>query len=59
MMPETIAGADGSEHSRRALKWATSEAEASHAPLAVLSVHHWRAVTHPESDLDQRPGAGE
>ena len=31
MMPETIAGADGSEHSRRALKWATSEAEASHA----------------------------
>jgi nucleotide-binding universal stress UspA family protein len=59
MMPETIAGADGSEHSRRALEWATSEAEARHAPLAVLSVHRWRAVTHPESDLDQRPGAGE
>ncbi len=59
MMPETIAGTDGSEYSRRARERATSEAEASHAPLAVLSVHHWRAVTHPESDLDQRPGAGE
>lgn len=59
MMPETIAGTDGSEHSRRALEWAASEAEARHAPLTVLSVHHWRAATHPESELNQRPGAGE
>jgi nucleotide-binding universal stress UspA family protein len=59
MMPETIAGADGSEASQRALEWATSEAEARHAPLAVLSVHHWRAATHPESELDQRSGADE
>jgi hypothetical protein len=48
MMPETIAGADRPEHSRRARERATSEAEPRHARLAVLSVHHWRAVTLPQ-----------
>jgi len=59
MMPETIAGVDGSELSRRARERAANEADVRHAPAAVLSAHHWRAVTHPQSDLDQRPGVGE
>jgi nucleotide-binding universal stress UspA family protein len=37
-MPGIIVGVDGSPHSRRALKWAVSEAAARHAPLTVLTV---------------------
>lgn len=38
-MPGIVVGIDGSEHSRRALKWAVREAALRHAPLTVLTVH--------------------
>jgi nucleotide-binding universal stress UspA family protein len=38
-MPGIIVGIDGSDHSRRALRWAIGEAAARHAPLTVLTVH--------------------
>ena len=37
-MPGIIVGIDGSDHSRRALKWAIREAAVRHAPLTVLTV---------------------
>ncbi len=41
-MPGIVVGIDGSDHSRRALEWAVSEAAVRHAPLTVLTVN--RAV---------------
>ncbi|HEY7263579.1 MAG TPA: universal stress protein [Trebonia sp.] len=38
-MPGIIVGIDGSSHSRRALKWAISEAAMRRVPLTVLSVN--------------------
>jgi nucleotide-binding universal stress UspA family protein len=38
-MPGVIVGIDGSDHSRRALEWAVSEAAARRAPLTVLTVY--------------------
>jgi nucleotide-binding universal stress UspA family protein len=38
-MPGIIVGIDGSDHSRKALEWAVSEAAVRHAPLTVLTVH--------------------
>jgi nucleotide-binding universal stress UspA family protein len=37
-VPGIIVGIDGSDHSRRALEWATREAALRHAPLTVLTV---------------------
>lgn len=58
-MPGIIVGVDGSSHSRRALRWALSEAAAQHAPLTVLSVRDDRAVTHTTGDLTQDQAAEE
>lgn len=38
-MAGIVVGADGSEHSQRALGWAMREAAAHQAPLTVLAVH--------------------
>lgn len=38
-MPGIIVGIDGSDHSRRALRWAVREAALRQAPLTVLTVH--------------------
>jgi nucleotide-binding universal stress UspA family protein len=38
-MPGIIVGIDGSDHSRRALEWAISEAGMRRVPLTVLSVN--------------------
>jgi nucleotide-binding universal stress UspA family protein len=54
-MPGIIVGVDGSSHSRRALRWALSEAAALHAPLTVLN----RAVTCTTGDLNQDQAAEE
>jgi nucleotide-binding universal stress UspA family protein len=53
-MPGIIVGIDGSDHSRRALRWAVGEAAARHAPLTVLTVRqavagYWGGpVPYPE-----------
>lgn len=38
-MSGILVGVDGSEHSRKALRWAVREAGIRHAPLTVLTVH--------------------
>ena len=58
-MPGIIVGVDGSSHSRRALRWALSEAAARHAPLTVLSVRDERTVTCTTGDLNQDQAAEE
>jgi nucleotide-binding universal stress UspA family protein len=37
-MPGILVGVDGSEHSRRALKWAMRQAAQEHVPLTVMTV---------------------
>jgi nucleotide-binding universal stress UspA family protein len=51
-MPGIIIGMDGSAHSRWALEWAMNEAAARPAPLTVLSVPSWTAVTYAEGHLN-------
>lgn len=58
-MPGIIVGVDGSAHSQWALQWAINEAAGQRAPLTVLGVHHRRAVTYTEGDLDQDQMTGE
>ena len=58
-VPGIIVGVDGSSHSRRALRWALSEAAARHAPLTVLSVRDERAVSCTTGDLTQDQAAEE
>jgi len=58
-VPGIIVGVDGSSHSRRALRWALSEAAARHAPLTVLSVRDERTVTCTTGDLNQDQAAEE
>jgi nucleotide-binding universal stress UspA family protein len=58
-MPGIIVGVDGSAHSQWALEWAMNEAVARHAPLTVLSVHSWGAVTSTAGGLNLDQAAGE
>jgi nucleotide-binding universal stress UspA family protein len=58
-MPGIIVGLDGSSQSRRALRWALSEAAARPAPLTVLSVRDDRAATCTTGDLTQDQAAEE
>jgi nucleotide-binding universal stress UspA family protein len=43
-MPGIIVGIDGSDHSRRALKWALREAAVRRTPLTVLTVQQPAAI---------------
>ena len=56
-MPGIIVGFDGSDHSRRALQWAVTEAAARRAPLTVLTVNqaaagNWAAPAARPGDQD-------
>lgn len=42
----------GSAHSQSALEWAMDEAATRLAPLTVVSVRHWRAVSYAGGDLN-------
>ena len=58
-MPGIIVGVDGSDHSRRALRWAMQEAVLRRIPLTVMTVRHdpvrpattiyWGLHTSPEN----------
>lgn len=56
-MSGIIVGVDGSDHSRRALRWALNEAALRHTSLTVLTVHQvmagfWGgAVSYPEDHV--------
>jgi nucleotide-binding universal stress UspA family protein len=58
-MPGIIVGVDGSAHSQWALQWAMNEAAARHAPLTVVSVHHGKAISYTEGDLNLDQAAEE
>ncbi len=61
-MPGIVVGVDGSDNSRRALRWAMREAVQHHVPLAVMTVHpepvrpatriYWGVHDYPESSHD-------
>ena len=57
-MPGIIVGVDGSDHSKRALIRAMTEAAIHHAPLTVLTVHQavvgyaGGPVTYPEDEAE-------
>lgn len=51
-MPGIIVAIDGSAHSQSALEWAMDEAAIRLAPLTVVSVRHWRAVSYTEGELN-------
>jgi len=57
-MPETIAGMNGSESSRRVLAWVLNDAEVLDAQVTILRARGWRAVAGLAGNLDQRPGVG-
>ena len=46
-MPGIVVGIDGSEHSRRALRWAVREAALRQAALTVLTVNRAVSGTSP------------
>jgi nucleotide-binding universal stress UspA family protein len=58
-MPGIVVGVDGSDHSRRSLRWAMQEAVLRHAPLTVITVRpdqvrpattiYWGLRTSPEN----------
>ncbi len=62
-MPGIIVGVDGSEHSRRALRWALREAARHQLPLTLMTVRHgtvrpatevyWPVLEHPDNRADE------
>ena len=58
-MAGIIVGVDGSTHSRWALDWAMNEAVTRQAPLTVLSVPSWGAVSGTEGGLNMNQAAEE